>query len=228
MNKLILLARKIENEILREKVISFIENPASTHSEIKESGISIKNSPASIKRHHKYEGGLIEHTASVVTLSLKIAEALRETYGIIPDSDLLISGAILHDLMKPQNYQTNNEKFDHVSDSNLEHLTLCVSELYKRDFPLNVIKVVASHHGEHGPVSPDSIEAWIIHYADNIDASLNDIAVKICQARAREFGIDDSAIYKKVTPLKAYEMRSKSGKDKLKEFLKEQLEITEE
>jgi len=228
MEILISLANNIKDEKLKEKVIEFIGNPISSHPEIENTGISIQKSPASIRRHHKYEGGLIEHTVSVTKLSLKMAEALEESYGLTLDRDLLISGAILHDIMKPQNYKIKDEKFDHSSDSNLEHLTLGIAELYKRNFPIEVIKVVASHHGEHGPVNPDSIEAWLIHYADNFDASINDIAIKICQARARDFGIDDEQIYKKLTPLKVYEVRSKSGKDKLKEFLKEKLEINDQ
>jgi len=218
MKDLIALAEEIKDEKLRKKVIEYINNPLPKHPEIESTGITIENSPASVKRHHKYPGGLLEHTIAVTKMAVKMAEALEETYGIELNRDLLISGGILHDLMKPQNYQLKDGKFDHLSDF---HLTLGIAELYRRDFPLEVIKVVASHHGDHGPVSPDSIEAWLIHHADNVDAAINDIGIRICQARAREFGIDDSQIYKIVNPLKLYEMRKK-------EFLKEKLEIKDE
>ncbi|MBA2858970.1 7,8-dihydroneopterin 2',3'-cyclic phosphate phosphodiesterase [Methanococcus maripaludis] len=228
MKDLIALAEEIKDEKLRKKVIEYINNPLPKHPEIESTGITIENSPASVKRHHKYPGGLLEHTIAVTKMAVKMAEALEETYGIELSRDLLISGGILHDLMKPQNYQLKDGKFDHLSDFHLDHLTLGIAELYRRDFPLEVIKVVASHHGDHGPVSPDSIEAWLIHHADNVDAAINDIGIRICQARSREFGIDDSQIYKIITPLKLYEMRKKLGKDKVKEFLKEKLEIKDE
>jgi len=214
------LAGKIENKDLREKVIYFIKNPIPTHKDIEDTKITLENSPASIKWHHKYKGGLLEHILATTKMALKMAEALEDVYGLKLDKDLIIAGGLLHDIMKPQNYIEDNEtkKYDHIPNFHLEHLTLAVAELYKQGFPMDVIKIVASHHGEYGPMKPDSIEGWLLHYADNIDASLNDIAIRICQARARDMGIDENEIYDIFTPLKIYEMRSK-GKKKLKEEL---------
>jgi len=228
MEKLIELANKIENKDLRERVIDFLKNPLPTHKDIDDTGIKVENSPASVKRHHKYSGGLIEHILAVTEMALKMAEVLDEVYGLSLDKDLIIAGGLLHDIMKPQNYIEDGEKFDHIPNFHLDHLTLGVAELYKRDFPIEVIKIVANHHGEYSPSRPDSIEAWLLHYADNVDASINDIAIKVCQARARDLNVEESEIYKKVTPLKIYEMRSKEGKEKLKEFLKETLDLEEE
>ncbi len=215
------LAEKIEDEDLRKKVIDFIKNPLPTHKDIKDTNIALENSPASIKWHHKYRGGLIEHTLATTKMALKMAEALEEVYDLKLNKDLIIAGGLLHDIMKPQNYieDKETEKYDHIPNFHLEHLTLMVAEMYKKDMPMELIKMVASHHGEHGAMRPDSIEGWLLHYADNIDASLNDVAIRICQARARDMGIDENEIYDKFTPLKIYEMRTKDGKEKLKEYL---------
>jgi 7,8-dihydroneopterin 2',3'-cyclic phosphate phosphodiesterase len=214
------MSEKIENEDLRNKVIEFIKNPIPSHKEIENTNIALEDSPASIRWHHKYKGGLIEHTLATTKMALKMAEALEDVYGLNLDKDLIIAGGLLHDIMKPQNYiEDESNKYDHIPNFHLEHLTLMVAEMYKKDMPMDLIKIVASHHGEHGAMRPDTIEGWLLHYADNIDASLNDVAIRICQARARDMGIDEKDIYDLFTPLKIYEIRTKDGKEKLKEYL---------
>ena len=223
LDDLISLANEIKDENLRDKVIEFLKNPFPTHKDIESTNVQLEDSPASIRWHHKYKGGLIEHTLATTKIAIKIAEALEEVYNININKDVLIAGGLLHDIMKPFNYveDVEGEKYDHIPKFHLEHLTLVVAELYKRDFPIEVIKVVASHHGEYGSMKPDTIEGWILHYADTIDAFLNDIAIKICQARAKDIGIDEGEIYNLFTPLKIFEIRGKEGRDKLKERLNE-------
>ncbi|CAB3290155.1 Dihydroneopterin 2',3'-cyclic phosphate phosphodiesterase [Methanocaldococcus lauensis] len=221
MERLIKLAELIKDENLRKKVIEFLKNPKATHPEIVDTGISVEESPASINWHHRYEGGLIEHTISVTKMALKIADVLEEVYGVNVNRDYIIAGALLHDIMKPYNYiKKEDGTYDHYDMFNLDHLTLAVAELYKRDFPLEVIKIVASHHGEHSPTRPSSIEAYIVHYADEVDSKINDVAIRVCQARSRDLGISENEIYKAINPLKVYEIRSKEGKLKCIEFLK--------
>lgn len=221
LKDLIKLTKNIKDEKIKNAVLDFIKNPLPTHNEIENTNITIENSPASIRWHHKYEGGLIEHIISVAKLSLNIAQGLEEVYDLDINKDLLIAGAILHDIMKPFNYTKNEEdnSYDHISNFTLEHLTLMVAEMYKRNIPMDLIKLVATHHGEHGAMRPDSIEGWILHYADNIDASLNDIAIRICQSRAKDIGIEEKELYTKFTPLKIYEMRTKKGKEELINYL---------
>ncbi|WP_423793389.1 HDIG domain-containing metalloprotein [Methanocaldococcus indicus] len=228
MERLIKLAEKIEDKDLREKVIDFIKNPKATHPEIKDTGISLEESPASINWHHRYKGGLIEHTESVTKLALKMAEVFEDVYNVKINKDYLIAGALLHDIMKPYNYIKTEDGFDHIDLFNLDHLTLAVAELYKRNFPLEVIKIVASHHGEHSPTKPNSLEALIVHYADEADSKINDVAVRVCSARSRDLGVDEQDIYEKITPLKVYEVRSREGREKTIEFLKKLLDLIEE
>ncbi|ADG12719.1 HDIG domain-containing metalloprotein [Methanocaldococcus infernus] len=225
MERLIELAKEIKDEKLREKVIEFIKNPKATHPEVKDTGVSLEEAPASINWHHRYEGGLIEHTVAVTKLALKMADVFEEVYGVKVNRDYIIAGSLLHDIMKPYNYIKTEEGFDHYDLFNLDHLTLAVAELYKREFPLEVIKIVASHHGEFSPTRPQSIEAYIVHYADETDSKINDVAVRVCQARSKDLGIDEQEIYKAINPLKVYEVRSKEGKNKVIEFLKNLLNL---
>ncbi|ACX72006.1 metal dependent phosphohydrolase [Methanocaldococcus vulcanius M7] len=229
MERLIKLAEQIKDEKLRKKVIEFLKNPKATHPEVVDTGISVEESPASINWHHRYKGGLIEHTLSVAKLALKMADVFEDVYGVKINRDYLLAGALLHDIMKPYNYVKNEDgSFDHYDMFNLDHLTLAVAELYKRDFPMEVIKIIASHHGDHSPTRPNSIEAYIVHYADEADSKINDVAVRVCQARSRDLGISEQDIYKAINPLRVYEIRSKEGKLKTIEFLRAILSSIEE
>ena len=55
----------------------------------------------------------------------------------------------------------------------MDHLTLIVSELIERGFPMEIVHAVAAHHGRNGPSSPRTIEALICYLADSTDAALN-------------------------------------------------------
>ncbi|HEX2952828.1 MAG TPA: HD domain-containing protein [Bacillota bacterium] len=140
--------------------------------------------PAALKRHHVYVGGLLEHTAGVLNLSLAAA-----SYYPFIDKDLLITGAIFHDIGKIRTYHVGRS-FEGTDEGRLiGHLVLgtqMVSELIRRlrergeTFPVQLeemlLHLLISHHGimEWGsPVEPLLIEACILHHADNFDAQVN-------------------------------------------------------
>ncbi|MEM2816768.1 MAG: hypothetical protein QXY34_06265, partial [Candidatus Bathyarchaeia archaeon] len=55
----------------------------------------------------------------------------------------------------------------------MDHLSLVIAELVRRDFPIQLIHVVSAHHGEYGPIKPHTVEALICHLADLVDSRLN-------------------------------------------------------
>ncbi len=65
-------------------------------------------------------------------------------------------------------------------------MTLAVSELTRRGFPLELIHIVAAHHGEAGPMSPKTVEALICHLADMADSRLNGEVVRAARYLVRE------------------------------------------
>lgn len=135
--------------------------------------------PAGKLWHHPYLGGLLEHTVAVATL----CELAAEQYDLV-DRDLLISGAILHDIGKIREYRWTT--FIDYSDEGrlIGHVVIgdrMVSELMDRieGFPEELRKklshLVLSHHGkkEYGsPVVPMTTEAIILYYADEMDAKM--------------------------------------------------------
>ena len=58
--------------------------------------------PAAYKLHHAIRGGLLYHTLSIV----KLASAVARLYPAV-DRDLLLAGAILHDICKIDEFDVN-------------------------------------------------------------------------------------------------------------------------
>lgn len=139
--------------------------------------------PAAKKIHHNYSGGLLEHTLNVAKLCAQVA-------GNYPDlnCDLLICGALLHDIGKLQEYELKVVPEYTVEGRLLGHIVMG-SELITEqiaqmradniDFPAKLewmLKhMILSHHGslEFGsPVIPLFPEAFMLYMMDNLDAKM--------------------------------------------------------
>lgn len=135
------------------------------------------SAPAAKMNHQAYLGGLLEHSLNVA----KAAVVISKLYPRV-NRDLLITGAILHDIGKVEEY-----RYDRVIDFTdrgrlLGHIMLGVSMVEKRieqleGFPekikIKLLHIITSHHGEYewqSPKRPKFIEAAIIHQLDTLDA----------------------------------------------------------
>lgn len=135
--------------------------------------------PAGMRVHHAYRGGLAEHTLGVT----KIALSLYKIYHDYCSLDLLVTGAIIHDIGKVIEY-TDDNKFSFEGGFNT-HITYGISIITSIAQTLNLnvtdpifiqlIGIVASHHNqlEYGsPSRPATSEAMLVAFADNIDAGM--------------------------------------------------------
>ncbi len=173
--KLKALADKICDKKLRKKVIELLENPTFEINGKKYSGLPLDASPAGISRHHCYPGGYIEHVVSTANIAFAMCNSVKRVYHGKVNRDLVIAGVLLHDVLKPATYTINRNgsySSSRLADY-LDHLSLVVAELVRRDFPLELIHVVSSHHGDYGPIRPHTVEALICHLADLTDSRLN-------------------------------------------------------
>jgi 3'-5' exoribonuclease len=141
-----------------------------------------KRAPAGKSIHHPYLGGLLEHTLSLLKLILKVVENYQ---GI--NVDLLLVGGFLHDIGKV--YEFSYARSVEYTDRGqlLGHLVMeieIVSEKIKTipDFPealaMLVKHMIVSHHGslEFGsPKLPQTVEAVILHYLDDLDGKIQSI-----------------------------------------------------
>lgn len=141
-----------------------------------------KTAPAAKKMHHAYIGGLLEHTLSMATLAEKIAGHYS---GI--DRDLLITGAILHDIGKTRELEYTF-KIDYSDQGRLlSHIVIGLEMIADKlvninDFPeeqeLLLKHMIVSHHGtqEFGsPEPPKTIEAVLLNYIDEMDSKVKGI-----------------------------------------------------
>jgi 3'-5' exoribonuclease len=141
-----------------------------------------KRSPAAKKMHHAYLGGLIEHTLSMALLADKVAGHYN---GV--DRDLLIVGAVLHDIGKIREL-TYDVNIDYTDEGRLlSHIAIGLEIVHAKiqsipGFPSEqtaLIKhMIVSHHGarEFGsPEPPKTIEAVLLNYIDEIDSRVNGI-----------------------------------------------------
>ena len=141
-----------------------------------------KTAPAGKKMHHAYIGGLLEHTLSMALLADKVAGHYS---GI--DRDMLVSGAILHDIGKILEFDYK-VSIDYSDQGRLlNHIVIGLELLGEKmesveNFPeekaLLLKHMIVSHHGERefgSPEPPKTIEAVLLNYIDEIDSKVNGI-----------------------------------------------------
>lgn len=137
--------------------------------------------PAAKKMHHAYLGGLLEHTLSVTGLAVRLAQHYPAL-----DNDLLVAGALLHDLGKIREFSFDTVPFDYTSQGRLVGHLVLGSEMARKkaetiaDFPAErldqLLHLILSHHGRHefgAPCLPMTAEAILLHHIDDIDAKMN-------------------------------------------------------
>lgn len=137
--------------------------------------------PAAKKMHHAYIGGLLEHTLSVAGMAVKAAEHYPTL-----DRDLLIAGALVHDIAKTREFSFSSLPFDYTDAGRLlGHLVLGVEMVQKaaqdvHELPRarvdQLAHLILSHHGRHefgAPVLPMTPEAILLHHLDDMDAKMN-------------------------------------------------------
>lgn len=170
-DKLVKLAQNIKDVSLRNKVVEYLKNPSLSHKEFKKYPqwkIEDAKTPFTIGSVGTTERDVLNHTIAVTEMSMKMADIIENVYGGKVERDYLIAAAILHDVMKIFEWKkTADGSIEHTGIP-LDHSMLGVAELYKREFPEQVIHIVASHFGESGPTPPRNIEALVFHYIDNM------------------------------------------------------------
>lgn len=152
--------------------------------------------PAALRLHHAMRGGLAYHTASIV----KMAEQTAAVYPNI-DRELLISGAILHDLAKTwelevgatgmaKGYTVSGELIGHLVKGAMD-LEMLGRELGTDSEKLTLLQhMVLSHHGvpEYGSaVRPMFLEAEILSALDNLDATIFEFNAALTNVEKGDF-----------------------------------------
>ena len=144
-----------------------------------------KRAIGGVFNHHNYLGGLAEHTLGVMNLSKVLAYNYDARY-----KEIAILGAKLHDIGKVYE-MTYDGPFTYTLEGSMQgHIVMGVtmvekafienSEVFTDDFKERIKAVIVQHHGklEYGsPIAPRREEAYIVHYADYVDATMNKINI---------------------------------------------------
>lgn len=175
-----------------------------------------KVAPAARSMHHAFRSGLLEHTVSVTT----VARALARHYHL--SEDLVIAGALLHDLGKIWELDIG-PSIEYTDDGRLlGHLTMetlfverMMGEIdrFPPETRRHLLHILLAHHGEYeygSPRRPKTPEALLVHMADNLDSKM----AGMLEALATD-GSEDEAWtpYSRILERHIYRRRPGGGND---------------
>ena len=152
--------------------------------------------PAAFKLHHALRGGLLMHTLSIV----RLCEGVCGVYPFV-DRELLLAGAILHDISKIDEFDVNEAGVadGYTIDGNiLGHIAMGATKIDKCAERLGIDRrtsvllqhMILSHHGEPdfgAAVRPMFIEAEILSELDLMDARIYEMREAVQGADANDF-----------------------------------------
>lgn len=165
--------------------------------------------PAAYRLHHAIIGGLMLHTASIVEMAEKVCTIYPNV-----DRELLLSGAILHDVAKTfemstaksglcSGYTVGGELIGHLVKG-----TMYVEETAQKlgitsEKVVLLEHMILSHHGEPeygSPVRPMFLEAEILSSLDALDAAIFEINTATSKVQAgsfteRQWALDNRKLY---------------------------------
>jgi len=150
--------------------------------------LAFERTPASIKGHHAAVGGLLLHVWEIAYIARAMAKAMRAR------EDVVFTGVLLHDIGKVEAYDVSWEGFVRTPAGHLiEHVVLGSMMLDERlaraaasgeplcspSQRLELQHLILSHHGQRefgSPVRPLTLEAEILHRADDASAKSTDVS----------------------------------------------------
>lgn len=164
----------IGNEHLRTLIGRILSDP--------EIASRLKLAPAAKSLHHAYLGGLLEHVLSLC----RLARLVLQNYPDL-DPDLVIAGALLHDLGKVHElsysrsfaYTTEGQLLGHmIIELEILHKALAEQPEFPRPLQTLLEHIIISHHGQYefgSPKLPMFREALLFHYLDDLDSKLQNM-----------------------------------------------------
>jgi 3'-5' exoribonuclease len=171
MRELRTMVEEVKNPPLRQLLLDFLNDP--------EVQAGLPRCPAGKALHHAYIGGLLEHVLSLASAARRIAPNYPQL-----DCDLLVAGALLHDIGKLRELSfARSFRYTDVGQL-VGHIAMGITWVEEKarridGFPLELLAhlqhIIGSHHGlpEHGAVKlPMTSEAIAFHHLDDLDAKL--------------------------------------------------------
>jgi 3'-5' exoribonuclease len=202
----------VESYIKDPKVSELVTRILDAHSEL------FQKMPAAQNLHHSFCGGLVEHIWSVTRVAIQLANHYASYYTELNpplNKDVVIAAAILHDIGKLRELEYQPVGARYTKEGNLIGHVLLGRDLVRDtareigEFPEETLLLlehaIVAHHGkpEFGaPKPPATLEALIVHYADELDAKFNAVATELLRSTTEDaftdkiFAVDNRRFYK--------------------------------
>lgn len=145
---------------------------------------ALARTPAGVKHHHAYAGGLLDHVVNL----LRLADLVAPLYPDM-DRDLLLVGVLVHDIGKTVelesekgfSYTDAGQLLGHVLlgleivDAKIRAVEAATGRPFDAETGIRVKHMIASHHGAYefgSPKLPMTLEAVALHHLDHLDAKM--------------------------------------------------------
>ncbi|MDE3103673.1 MAG: HD domain-containing protein [Acidobacteriota bacterium] len=171
------------NADLRRLVFAFLDDA--------EVAQAYKVAPAAKTLHHAWLGGLLEHVLTLV----RVCRATAPFYPEV-DADLLVTGAILHDIGKTRELSWKSAFSYTLEGQMIGHISIAQGMLVEKvralqPFPekLRVLveHMILSHHGKYefgSPKLPMTPEAMLLNVLDDLEAKMQAMRNEFARATA--------------------------------------------
>jgi 3'-5' exoribonuclease len=172
-----------KNQDLRRLVFGFLDDPSIA--------AAYREAPAAKMLHHAWLGGLLEHVLTLV----RVCRATAPFYPEV-DPDLLVTGAILHDIGKIRELSWKNSFSYTLEGQLIGHINIAQGMLTEKvrqlaPFPDNlrilVEHMILSHHGKYefgSPKLPMTPEALLLNVLDDLEAKMQAMRNEFARAQA--------------------------------------------
>ncbi len=173
---------QVKNEELQHLLQRFFDDEKFVH--------SFTHMPSAMTHHHNYIGGNLQHTLGVVRLADNICKMYPDL-----NKDLVITGAILHDVGKLKEYKTTTSIEKTGIGNFIGHIVIgdrwiretidsIRSEGYEfsENLEMFLCHMILSHHGRYefgSPRMPKLAEAVVIFQADLMDSQVKNYLQQI-------------------------------------------------
>jgi 3'-5' exoribonuclease len=171
------------NPDLKRLVFAFLDDEAIAS--------AYRTAPAAKRLHHAWLGGLLEHVVTLVRVCLATAPFYPEV-----NPDLLVTGAILHDIGKTRELHWKNSFGYTLEGQMIGHISIAQGMLLEKvkelaPFPekLRVLveHMILSHHGKYefgSPKLPMTAEALLLNVLDDLEAKMQVLRNEFAAAEA--------------------------------------------
>jgi 3'-5' exoribonuclease len=198
----------IDEEPLKRLVLNILD----AHADL------FKKMPAAQNFHHAYTGGLIEHVWSMTRTACWLADHYaRYYYQLNPplNKGVVIASTVLHDIGKLRELDYHPVEAKYTTEGCLVGHVLLGRDLVRDEakkiegFPEETLMLlehaILAHHGKRefgAPVLPQTLEALLVSYIDDLDAKMNAGVRQLLTSKTdgefteKVFALDNRRLYK--------------------------------